>query len=86
MAGKDLQFSFNFETENKILAEIHNLNNKKACQESDIPVKIIKDNIDIFSDFIFHNFNNLIFDATFPSELKNADVIPIFKKERPEQC
>ena len=86
MAGKDLQFSFNFETENKILAEIHNLDNKKACQESDIPVKIIKDNIDIFSDFIFHNFNNLIFDATFPSELKNVDVIPTFKKERPEQC
>ena len=32
-----------------ILAEIHNLDNKKACQESDIPVKIFKDNIDIFS-------------------------------------
>ena len=45
------------------------------------PVKIIKDNIDIFSEFIFHNFNNSIFDATFPSELKNADVIPVFKKK-----
>ena len=46
--GKDLQFSFNFETKNKILPEIHNLAKKKACQESDILVKIIKDNIDIF--------------------------------------
>ena len=63
-------FPFNFETKNKILAEIHNLNDKKACQETDIPVKIIKDNIDIFSEFIFHNFNNSIFDATFLSELK----------------
>ena len=27
MSGKDLQFSFNFETKNKILAEIHNLYN-----------------------------------------------------------
>ena len=44
-------------------------------------MKIIKDNIDIFSKFIFHNFNNLIFDATFPSELKNADKIPVFKKK-----
>ena len=79
MSGKDLKFSFFFETKNKILAEIHNLDNKKACQESDIPVKIIKDNIDIFSEFIFHNFNNSIFDASFPSELKNADVIPGFK-------
>ena len=66
MSGKDLQFSFNFETKNKILAEIHNLDKKKACQESDIPVKIIKDNIDIFSEFILHSFNNSIFDATFP--------------------
>ena len=70
MSGKDLKFSFNFETKNKILAEIHNLDKKKACQESDIPVKIIKDNIDIFSEFILHNFNNSIFDVTFYSELK----------------
>ena len=66
MSSKDLQFSLNFETKNMILAEIHNLHNKKACQESDIPVKIIKDNNDIFSEFIFHNFKNSIFDATFP--------------------
>ena len=81
MSGKDLKFSFIFETKNKILARIHNLDNKKACQESDIPVKIIKDDIDIFSKFIFYNFSNSIFDATFPSELKNADVIPVFKKK-----
>ena len=83
MSVKDLQFSFNFETKNKILAEIHNLDKKKACQESDIPVKIIKDNIDIFSEFILHNFNNSLFDATFPSELKKADVIPVFKQKDP---
>ena len=81
MSGKDLKFSFNFETKNKILAEIHNLDKKKACQESDIPVKIIKDDIDIFSEFLLHNFSNSIFDATFPSALKKADVTPIFKKK-----
>ena len=77
MSGKDLKFSFIFETKNNI----HNLDNKKACQESDISVKIIKDNIDSFSEFIFHNFSNSIFDATFSSELKNADVMPAFKKK-----
>ena len=35
----------------------------------------------MFSEFILHNFNNSIFDTTFPSELKKADVIPVFKKE-----
>ena len=78
MRSKDLQFLFNFETKNKILAEIRNLDNKKACQESDISVTIIKDNIAIF---ICHNFNNSIFDVPFPSKLKNADVIPVFKKK-----
>ena len=53
---------YNFETKNRILAEIHNLDNKKTCQESDIPVKIIIVNIDIFSEFIFGNFSNSIFD------------------------
>ena len=48
--------------------------------ESDIPVKEIKDNIDIFSEFIFHNFNNSVFAATFSSELKNPEVIPAFLK------
>ena len=65
MSGKNLQFSFNFKTKNKILAEIYNLK-EKACQESDIPVKTVKHNIDIFSEFIFHNFSDSIFDATFP--------------------
>ena len=37
--------------------------------------------MDIFSEFIFHNFKNSVFDATFPPELKNTDVIPVFKKK-----
>ena len=48
LGGKELQFSINFETKNKILADIHNLDNKKACQENDIPMRIIKDNTDIY--------------------------------------
>ena len=46
--------------------------------KSDIPIKIIKDSINIFYEFVFHNFNNSIFDSSFPSTLKNADVIPVF--------
>ena len=41
MGDQGLKFSLIFEIRNKILEEIHNLDNKKACQESDIPVKII---------------------------------------------
>ena len=66
---------------NKILAEIHNLNEKKACHKGNIPAKIIKDNPDIFSELIPHNFINFIFDATIPAELKKAYAIPVFKKK-----
>ena len=65
MSGKDLQ-----KIKNKILAEIRNLDKKNLY----IPVKIIRDNIDIFPEFIFHKFSNSVFDVSFPSELKNADV------------
>ena len=41
MSGKDLQFSFSFETKYKILEKILNLDLKKACQESDILTTMI---------------------------------------------
>ena len=33
MSGKDQQFSFNFETKNKILAQIHNLVKKSLSRK-----------------------------------------------------
>ena len=74
-------FSFNFVDKQKISKEITKLDNKKSCQEFDIPVKIIKDNIDVFSNFLYNHFNNSLFNSEFPSEFKKADVIPIFKKK-----
>ena len=84
MSGEDLNFSFIFETKSKIFAKNHSLDNIKTYQESDTPVKIIKDSMIFFFVFLFlHDFNYSIFDVTFPSELKNADA---FEKQRPEQC
>ena len=56
------------------------LDSTKACQYTDIPTKIIKNNADIFSDVILLLFNNLITTAIFPSNLKQAIVTPVFKK------
>ena len=33
MSGKDLQFSFNFETKTKVLAEIHNPDKKSLSRK-----------------------------------------------------
>ena len=54
---------------------------KTASQKSDIPLKIIKENVDIISYFLYHNFNNSLSSATFPTSMKYADVIPIHKRD-----
>ena len=61
--------------------EIDSLDASKAIQQNDIPVKIIKANSDIFSEFIMHNFNEGISTARFPDILKSAEVKPVFNKK-----
>ena len=81
ISDKGLNFSFKYVTRNKIAKEIQNLGSKKACLESDIPVNLIKNNVVVISPFIDNNFNNSLFSSCFPSELKNANVTPVFKKK-----
>ena len=81
MKEKDLYFSFEFIDKPKISKEINKLDEKKACQEHDIPAKLIKSNKDLFSHFIYHNFNNSLFSSNFPSNLKAADILPTHKKK-----
>ena len=46
----------------------------------DIPTKLIKENSDIFGDFIFGNHNNCVSSSIFPNFLKNAIITPVHKK------
>ena len=78
MGTSNLSFSFKFIDRRRIFNELQKLKRKKPCRGSDIPVKIIKENIDIISDFIYNNFNNSLFSSYFPSNLKNADITPVF--------
>ena len=50
-------------------------------QATDIPVKIIKENKEVISFYVFHNFNNALSSCSFPTALKHADVRPAFKKD-----
>ena len=58
--------------------EIRLLKLNKASQYSDIPTKIIKENL--FSNFICESINNSIKSSIVPSCLKHADVTPLYKK------
>ena len=49
-------FSFNFITHDDTVKELNKLESKKASQKTDIPIKIVKENVGIISHFLYHNF------------------------------
>ena len=54
--------SFYFSTvdKNTVLKEIKKLNSNKAVQDTDIPVKILKENAEFFAEYIYLQFNEAI--------------------------
>ena len=73
-------FTFNHITKEDVIKEIKNLDVSEASQEVDIPTKIIKENSDIFFNFIYQSFNNMIDVCIFPTSLKLANITPVYKK------
>ena len=67
-------FSFKNVQKEESLKELNNLSINKATQNTDIPTKIIKENSDIFGDFIFSNLNCCINTSSYPSLLKRAEI------------
>lgn len=60
--------------------EILKLNKNKVSWVSDIPVKIIKVNVDIIADFICENIDSAFKFSLFPVCLKLANVTLLHKK------
>ena len=81
MKEKYLKFSSEFVDKPKFSKEINKLDGKKSCQEHDIRVKLIKSNKNLFSHFMYHNFNNSLFSSNFPSSLKAADILSTHRKK-----
>ena len=44
-------YEFSFISVDEVLKEINKLNHRKAAQTTDVPVKTVRDNTDIFVDF-----------------------------------
>ena len=61
--------------------EVKSSNTNKASHLSDIPRKILKQNVDFFSPFILDYVNKSISSSTFPSTLKLADITQVYKKD-----
>ena len=78
-------FSFHEVDKDKIEKEINRLNKNKASQKSDIPTKIIHDNVDLFADFIAGSLKGTIKTSIFSSCLKLVDITPLHKKGRKDK-
>ena len=63
-----------------MIKKLQKLNPKKVIQETDIPVKILKDNKYFFAGYFKMFFNDAITSSKFPSSLKMAYVKAVFKK------
>ena len=74
-------FSFNFISHEDTVKQINKLKSKTPLQKTDIPIKIVKENVDIVFHFLYHNFNNSLSCSTSPTNMKYADVTPIHKKD-----
>ena len=66
----------------KFSKPIQNLNCNKATQQYDIPIKILKENSEIFLCILCHNFNHSQFSKIFSITLKKADITTVFKKDK----
>ena len=65
-------FSFSAVEVEDVNREMDSLDASKVIQQNDNPVKIIKANHDIFSDFVMQSFNKGISTARFPDILKST--------------
>ena len=74
-------FSFKFVSKEDVLTEIKMLDVSMAIQESDIPVKIIKENENFFAEAICFYFTKSLENGKFPNCLKLANITPVFKKD-----
>ena len=79
--GNKGKFSFVHCKYEDVCDEIRSLNISKACPKTSIPTNIIKENCDIFALKLHNDLNHSIDDATFPNNLKQADVTPAHNKE-----
>ena len=77
--GERSSFSFSSIDKETIIKEIYSLNETKAAPVTSIPPNIIKENCDIFSKKLHIDFNASTVLGIFPSNLKYADVSPVFK-------
>ena len=66
---------------NTLLKEIKRLSAKKAIQDTDILVKVLKENAEFFAGEICLHFSEANCSSQVPATFKFANVTPVFKQD-----
>ena len=74
-------FSFTPVSIEEVKGAIESLDPKKPVQEKYIHTNILKQNSDFFAFHVQKDINTSISTSKFPNDLKEADVIPVYKKK-----
>ena len=67
----------------EVKKKVLKLNSKKPSTYGAIPTSILKQTIEAHLKYLTNTINNLLKESTFPDELKQSEVIPIYKKLDP---
>ena len=78
---KDLNFSFSSVNLCNLQNELTSLDSRKSVHETDIPTKVLKEKMVIFSPFLLSYFHNIIDSSSFSNHLKLANITPVYKKD-----
>ena len=82
MSNSNCTFSFKFETQEKFSKLMQKLICNKATQQYNTPIKILKEQSEIFSYILYHNVSNSLFSKVFPNSLKKADNTRLRKTQK----
>ena len=78
-------FIFKMVSMDEVKKEVLKLNSKKSSTYGAIPASILKETIEAHLKYLTNTINNSLKVSTFLDELKQSEVIPVYKKHDPLQ-
>ena len=76
-------FSFKMVSVDEVKKVVLKLNTKKSSTYGAIPASILKQTIEVYLKYLRNTINHALKKHTFPNELKQSEVIPVYKNLNP---
>ena len=75
-----LKFCKEFKKCSQLIKEIKKLNLKKAVQDLDIPIRLLKENADLFANYVYLQFNEGVDSSKFADFLRSGYILSAFEQ------